>query len=118
LVFGGVRRYERSLPPRSSVPPGAGNKAEKAIKPRKRAQEFEEGYVEEAGGFDGHMDATTIARDDDGNASTILPIETTQAGLPVMPHRPLAGRRVAQSTRRTGIAQPVRITSASSADVR
>ena len=118
LRYSVVQALRALVPPRSSVPPGAGNKAEKAIKPRKRAKQVEEGYVEEAGRLDGHVDATTIVRDDDGDASTILPIETTQAGLPVTLHRPQPGRRVAQSTRRTRIAQPVRITSASSANVR
>jgi hypothetical protein len=69
--------------PRSSVlPPGAGNEPKKAIKPRKRAKEFEEGYVDETGLSDRHMDASSVRRDHDGDSATILSIETTQCGLP------------------------------------
>ena len=66
-VFGGSGALAL-VPPRSSVlPPGAGNEAKKAIKPRKRAKKREEGYVDETGGLDrahgrgDHPPSTTTA---------------------------------------------------------
>jgi hypothetical protein len=77
-----VRLRLAPVPPRSSVlPPGAGNEAKKAVKPRKRAKQGEEGYVGKAGRLDGHMDVSSVRRDHDGDLGTILAIETTQAGL-------------------------------------
>ena len=73
-----------TVPPRSSVlPPGAGNEPKKPIKARKRAKKREERYVGEALVVDRHMDAAAIRRDDDGDATAILAIETAQGGLQV-----------------------------------
>ena len=80
-----VRWSGRSLapvPPRPSVlPPGAGNKPKKAIKPQKRAKQRDEGYVGEPVRLDRHMDAAAIRRDDDGDAAAVLSIEAAQVGL-------------------------------------
>jgi hypothetical protein len=72
------------VPPCPSVPPGAGNKPKKAIKPRKRAKNVEEGYV---GGTDRHMDAAAIRRHDDGDLASISGTEPAQWGLHVEPQR-------------------------------
>jgi hypothetical protein len=76
------------VPPRSSVlPPGAGNEAKKPIKAQERADKGEERYVGERVRIDGHMDAPTVRRHDDGDLATILPIELAQAGLLALPFR-------------------------------
>ena len=72
------------VPPCPSVPPGAGNKPKKAIKPRKRAKNVEEGYV---GGIDRQMHAAAIRRHDDGDLASILGTEPAQWGLHVEPQR-------------------------------
>ena len=72
------------VPPCPSVPPGAGNKPKKAIKPRKRAKKVEERYVGETGGFDRHVDAPAIRRDDDGDLATDSGVEPAQSGLQVI----------------------------------
>ena len=81
-------RWSRRLaavPPSSSVlPPGAGNKAEKAIQPKKeRAKNAEERYVTETGVVHGHLDAAAVAGDSDGDSAAVLTIEQTQCGLRV-----------------------------------
>jgi hypothetical protein len=75
-------RLAALVPPRSSVlPPGAGNKAEKAIQPKKRANNAEERYVREAGAVDRNLDAAAIARHDNGDAAAIPTLEQTQHRL-------------------------------------
>jgi hypothetical protein len=67
------------VPPRPSVPPGAGNEAEKAIKPEsKGAEDGAQGYID-AFGFDGHLDAPTVRRHDDDDGAAIPTIEQTHA---------------------------------------
>jgi hypothetical protein len=69
------------VPPWSSASPGAGNEPKKAIKPRKRAKQVEEGYVGEAGGFDRNVDAAAIGRDHHGDGSAVTSIEPAQVSL-------------------------------------
>ena len=76
-----------ALVPRPTVPPGAGNEAKKPIKAQERADKGEERYVGERVRIDGHMDAPTVRRHDDGDLATILPIELAQAGLLALPFR-------------------------------
>jgi len=80
-VFGGGALA--SVPPRSSVlPPGAGNKAEKAVQPKKeRAKNPDERYVVEAG-VHRHGHAAAVTRHDDGNVAAVTTIEHAQSGLP------------------------------------
>lgn len=67
------------VPPCPSVPPGAGNEAEKVLKPKpKRDKDGAEGYVG-AVGSDGHLDASTIGRHDDDDEATIPTIEQTHS---------------------------------------
>ena len=84
-----VRRLA-PVPPRSSVlPPGAGNKAEKAVQPKKeRAKNPKERCVFETGSVQGHLHATTITPDGNGNAAMVPTIEQTQCGLRVTPDKP------------------------------
>ena len=94
------------VPPRSSVlPPGAGNeKAEKAVKTdQERAKKGEERAVGETRAVQGHLDAPTVRRHDDGDLAAIPAIEQTQCGLPALPGRP---GRFAQSTGGTVIVKP------------
>lgn len=71
------------VPPRPSVlPPGAGNEPKKPIKAQERAKKREDRYVAEARAIDRQMHATTVRRDDDGDLSAVLLIETAQSGLP------------------------------------
>ena len=80
------------VPPCPSVPPGAGNKPKKAVKPRKRAKKVEEGYV--GGGIDRHVHAAAIRRHDDGDLAAI-PAEPAQWGLHVSwPQRTCSGPAV------------------------
>ena len=69
-------------PPRSSVlPPGAGNKAEKAVQPNeKRADEAKERYVDQATGRGRHVHAATIRRHDDGDWAAIPSVAQTHGG--------------------------------------
>ena len=96
LVFGGQGASAALIPPRSSVlPPGAGNEeAKKAVKAgKKRAKLIEEGYVPGAQVADGHGDAATIARHDDGDVLAISEeAQTTDSHWP-------AGGGFAQSKR-------------------
>lgn len=72
-----------ALAPRSTVPPGAGNKAKKARKAEpKRVEKGAEGYVE-AGGLDRHLDTATIGRHDDGNGPAVPTILIEQHVLHV-----------------------------------
>jgi len=105
LVCGGSSRLA-SVPPCPSVlPPGAGNeKAEKAVKTdQERAKKGEERTVGETRAVQGHLDAPTVRRHDDGDLAAIPAIEQTQCGLPALPGRP---ERFAQSTGRPVIVQP------------
>jgi hypothetical protein len=79
-----VRRLA-PVPPSSSVlPPGAGNKAEKAIQPKEeRAKNSEERYVVEQWVVQGHLDAAAVASHGDGDSASILTIKQTQCGLRV-----------------------------------
>src|SRR5262245_60396448 len=70
-----------SVPPSSSVlPPGAGNKPEKAIQPEERAKNLDERYVEAR--MQRHGNSAAVARDDDGNMSAVPAVEHSQTGLP------------------------------------
>ena len=80
-MIGGCCALAALVPPCPSVPPGAGNKPKKAIKPQKRAKQRDEGYVGEPVRLDRHMDAAAIRRDDDGDAAAVLSIEAAQVGL-------------------------------------
>ena len=73
--------------------------------PRSERSKREEGYVGEAGRLDGHVDAASVGRRDDGDPTAILPIEMAQCGLLVTPHHPRDGRCGAQSTGHVAIAQ-------------
>ena len=78
-----VSRRLAPVPPSSSVlPPGAGNKPEKAIQPKEeRAKKTGERYVDQPGAVDRHVHAAAIRRDNDGDAATISSVELTQVGL-------------------------------------
>jgi hypothetical protein len=67
------------VPPSSSVlPPGAGNKAEKAIQPKKdRAKKPEKRYVDESV-VDRNVHAPAVRRHDDGDSAAIPTVEQTQ----------------------------------------
>ena len=71
-----------TVPPRSSVlPPGAGNEeAKKALKAGKeRAKKIEGGYVLMSEVAQGHGDAATVCRHDDGDAAAAATLEEIQA---------------------------------------
>ena len=71
-----------ALVPRPTVPPGAGNEAQKVLKPKpKRVEKGAKGYVET--GLDRHLDTSTIGRHDDGDGSAIPTIQIEQHGLRV-----------------------------------
>ena len=71
-----------ALVPRPTVPPGAGNEAKKAGKTEpKRVEKGAEGYVETV--VDGHLDASTVRRHDDGDSPAIPTIQIEQHGLRV-----------------------------------
>jgi len=72
-------------PPRSSVlPPRAGNKANKAIQPKKdRANKLEERYIDEPGVLDRYGHPATISRHGDGDAAAIPTVEQTQGSSPM-----------------------------------
>jgi hypothetical protein len=82
-VFGGPAASAASVPPSSSVlPPGAGNKAEKAVQPKEeRAKKPDERYVDETLAFDRNLDAPTVRRHGDDDALAIPTFEVTQSGL-------------------------------------
>src|SRR5688572_3565703 len=85
-----VRGALASVPPRPSVlPPGAGNEAEQAIKPQKRAKKREDRYVGQRVRLDGHVDAPTVRRHHDGDHAAFLPIEFAQAGLRIAASAPV-----------------------------
>jgi hypothetical protein len=67
-------------PPRTSVlPPGAGNKAKKAVQPKEeRAKKPEERYVDQSGILHRHVHAAAIRRHGDGDAAAITTVEQTQ----------------------------------------
>jgi len=77
-VIGGCFALAALVPPCPSVPPGAGNKPKKAIKPRKRAKNVEERY---AGRIDRQVHAAAIRRHDDGDLAAISGTEPAQSGL-------------------------------------
>jgi hypothetical protein len=79
-----VRRLA-PVPPSSSVlPPGAGNKAEKAVQPKEeRAKNSGERYVVEDGVVHGHLDAAAVASHGDGDSASVLTVEQTQWKLRV-----------------------------------
>jgi len=70
-------------PPRSSVlPPGAGNKAEKAIQPDKeRAKKIEERYPSRRELVHRRHDAATVTRHGDGDGAAIVSVEEGQRML-------------------------------------
>ena len=63
------------VPPRSSVlPPGAGNEAQEALNAdQERANKGEKGYLERVV-LDGHVDAPSVRRHDDGHGAAIRSI--------------------------------------------
>jgi hypothetical protein len=71
------------VPPCSSVlPPGAGNKPNKALKlEEERAKTSEQRYVDQAGVADGDLDATAIGCQRDGDVATIPTFEPSQCVL-------------------------------------
>ena len=69
--------------PCPSVPPGAGNKPEKAVKPRKQTNEVEERYVGQTDRVDWDVVAPTIGRDRDGDLAATSGFEPAQSGLHV-----------------------------------
>ena len=78
-----------SVPPRSSVlPPGAGNEeAKKAVKTgKKRAKKIEEGYALGCKVAQGHVDAASIGRHDDGDAAPVATLEEVQATWLLVAH--------------------------------
>ena len=92
-----------SVPPRSSVlPPGAGNEeAKKALKAGKeRAKKGEGKYVLGLEVAQGHGDAATIRRDDDGNAAAAATLEEVQATR-LQWSRPVTGARSVAAHART-----------------
>lgn len=78
-----VRALVALVPPCPSVPPGAGNKPKKELKPGKRAQDLDEGYVGQTHGIDRDVHAPAIRRDDDGDLAAISGLEPAQSGLHV-----------------------------------
>ena len=82
-VFG-VRALAALVPPQSvGLPPGAGNKAEKAIQPKDQEPEnADRGYVDQTCVRHGNPDAAAIARDDDGDMAAIRFVEDAQRDLP------------------------------------
>src|SRR4029078_411684 len=87
-----VRRLA-SVPPRSSVlPPGAGNKPEKAVQPKQeRAKDPDARRVAEAG-VHWHGQAAAVGRHDDGNMAAITAVEHAQHSLPLTPAGRFPGR--------------------------
>jgi hypothetical protein len=78
----GGRLRLAALVPRPSVPPGAGNKPKKAYKAKpKGVEQGGKGNVE-AGRFDGHLDAATVRRHDDGDTAAIPTIQIEQQRPP------------------------------------
>jgi hypothetical protein len=71
------------VPPRSSVlPPGAGNKPNKALKlEEERAKNAEQRYVDETGVADGDLDAAAVRRQRDGDVAAIPTFEPSQCVL-------------------------------------
>ena len=70
------------VPPRSSVlPPGAGNEEpKKALKAGKeRAKKIERGYVLVCEVAQGHGDAASVSRHDDGDPAAAATLEEVQA---------------------------------------
>ena len=80
------------VPPRSSVlPPGAGNKAKKAVQPKKeRAKDPEQRRFGQVV-VEGQLDAPAVGRHDHGDGAAVPALELTQCGLPAQPIRPDAG---------------------------
>jgi hypothetical protein len=70
-----------ALVPSSSLPPGAGNEPKYALNAQlKRADQTEEGYVDQAEVVHGRLDAPAIRPDQDGNVAAIPAIEQAQSG--------------------------------------
>jgi hypothetical protein len=68
------------IPP-SSLPPGAGNEYEYALNAElNRAKQTEEGYVDHAEAFSGHLDTTTICPNGDGDVAAVPAVEEAQPG--------------------------------------
>jgi hypothetical protein len=71
-----------TVPPRSSVlPPGAGNEeAKEALKAgQERANKVEGGYAMGLQVAQGHVDAASIRRHDDGDAAAVATLGEVQA---------------------------------------
>jgi hypothetical protein len=83
LVVGGFA-LAAPVPPSSSVlPPGAGNKANKALQPKKeRAKDPEQRRVDQAVITKGQLDMAAIARHDDGDSAAVPTLELAQCDLP------------------------------------
>jgi hypothetical protein len=72
-----------ALVPASSLPPGAGNEYEYALNTQLyRAEQTEEGYVDQAEVLDRHLHATTVRLDGDGDVAAVPAIEQTQPDSP------------------------------------
>jgi hypothetical protein len=72
-----------ALIPPSSLPPRAGNAYEYALNTELyEAKQTEEGYVDQAKIFSGHLDTPTIFTNEDGNAAVVPAVEEAQ---PVSP---------------------------------
>ena len=70
------------IPP-SSLPPGAGNEYEYVLNAElNRANQTEQGYVNHAQVFDGHLDTPTVSPHEDGDVSRVPAIEKAQRGSP------------------------------------
>src|SRR5204862_3412713 len=77
-VFG-LCALARRPPCPSVLPPGAGNKAEKAIQPKEeRANNPEERYVDQPGILQRHVHAAPVRPHDDGDVAAIPAVEQVQ----------------------------------------
>src|SRR5882672_3716232 len=75
----------RCLEPRPSrpsvLPPGAGDKADKAVQPKEeRADDAKERYVDQAAGMGRQVHAATVRRHDDGDWAAIPAFGQTHGG--------------------------------------
>jgi hypothetical protein len=108
LVVGGFALVA-PVPPSSSVlPPGAGNKANKAFQPKKeRAKDPEQRRVDQAVIRQRHLDMAAIARHDDGDSAAVPTLELAQFGLPIIATGPDAAVST-QSTCRSNVCATIR----------
>jgi hypothetical protein len=70
-----------ALVPSSSLPPGADNEPEYALNAQlERADQTEEGYIDQAEVVHGRLDTPTIRPDQDGHITAVPAIEQAQSG--------------------------------------